>query len=124
MQKVLWLLLAGALGTGARALMSGVVQKAFGPRFPLGTASVNALGCLFFGLVWAYTEDRLKLSTEVRFIVLTGFMGAFTTFSTFAFESASLLQEARVGAALANVVAQNALGILCVFGGLALGRAL
>lgn len=124
MQKVLWLLLAGALGTGARALLSGTVQRAFGPKFPLGTACVNALGCLLFGLVWAYTEERFARGAELRFVVLTGFMGAFTTFSTFAFESAALFQASRPGLAVANLLLQNIVGIACVFGGLALGRAL
>jgi CrcB protein len=122
MTKLAWLAGAGALGTLARYGVGGVVQRAFGGAFPWGTLVVNALGCLLFGLVWALAEERLVISGETRLVLLVGFMGAFTTFSTFAFETSAMLRDAEWSFALANVLSQNVLGIVCFFAGLALGR--
>jgi len=122
MTKLAWLAGAGALGTLARYGVGGVVQRTFGGAFPWGTLVVNALGCLLFGLVWALAEERLVISGETRLILLVGFMGAFTTFSTFAFETSAMLRDAEWSFALANVLSQNLLGIACFFAGLALGR--
>jgi len=122
MTKLAWLAGAGALGTLARYGVGGVVQRAFGGAFPWGTLVVNALGCLLFGLVWALAEERLVISGETRLILLVGFMGAFTTFSTFAFETSAMLRDAEWSFALANVLSENVLGIACFFAGLALGR--
>ena len=121
--KVLWLATAGALGTLARYGLSGVVQNNFSQGgFPLGTLAVNALGCFAFGLVWTLAEERLLISGELRTIVLIGFMGAFTTMSTFAFESAELMRDSEWALALINVTAQNAASITAVFCGLWAGR--
>jgi fluoride exporter len=122
MTKLAWLAGAGALGTLARYGVGGVVQRALGVAFPWGTLVVNAVGCLLFGLVWALAEERLVISGETRVVLLVGFMGAFTTFSTFAFETSAMLRDAEWSFALANVLSQNVLGIACFFAGLALGR--
>jgi CrcB protein len=98
------------------------VQRLSGPTFPTGTLVVNALGCFLFGLVWALAEERLVIRPELRFILLVGFMGAFTTFSTFAFETGNFLRDSQWGLALANVAAQNVLGLACLFAGLAASR--
>lgn len=123
MTKILWLALGGAAGTLARVGLSALVQHLGGVRFPWGTLSVNLLGCLLFGLVWAVTEDRARFGPEVRMFVLAGFMGAFTTFSTYIFDTGELVRTAHLGAAVANVALQNVLGLLCLFAGFALGRA-
>ncbi len=85
-----WLCFAGAAGTLARYGLAGLMQRLLGESFPWGTLTVNALGCFLFGVVWMLAEDRLVISGQTRFVILTGFMGAFTTFSTFAFETAAL----------------------------------
>jgi fluoride exporter len=123
MQKILWLAAAGALGTVARAGLTTLVQRGLGLKFPWGTLGVNVLGCFLFGLVWAITEGRARLSPELRFVVLVGFMGAFTTFSSYAFDTGMLAQDSRMGAAIGNVVLQNAVGILCLLMGLSVGKA-
>jgi CrcB protein len=122
--QVLWLAAAGAAGALARYGLAGLVQRQVGGNFPAGTLAVNLLGCLLFGAVWGLFEDRLGGAAAVRLVVLTGFVGSFTTFSTFAFESAGLLQGGQTLAALANVTGQTVLGILLVWLGMAAGRAL
>lgn len=122
MQKLFFLAVAGGIGALSRYTLAGLVQRYFGSSFPLGTFVVNILGCFLFGLIWSILETRL--GPQYRVVVLTGFMGAFTTFSTYAFESAQLLQHGQWGWAIANMAGQNVLGLALMLGGLALGRAL
>lgn len=124
MTKIILLFCAGGLGSLSRYLLSGVFQRAINISFPIGTYLVNIIGCFMFGLIWAYAQDRLSLSPEYRVIVLTGFMGAFTTFSTFIFESAALLDSAQWPYFLLNVVGQIITGVILLKFGLTLGRLL
>lgn len=116
--------LAGAIGTLARYWVSGLVYNVAGRDFPWGTAAVNIIGCFLFGFVWQLGEGRMLIRAETRTIILTGFMGAFTTFSTFIFESGGLIEDGRYLPALANVGFQTVVGFAALFGGLALGRML
>lgn len=124
LEKLGLIALAGAIGTLARYWMSGLVYDLLGRDFPWGTAAVNILGCFLFGLVWELGEGRMLIRPETRAIVLTGFMGAFTTFSTFIFESGGFLEDGRWLPALANVSFQTVVGFVALFAGLALGRML
>ncbi|MBI3611213.1 MAG: fluoride efflux transporter CrcB [Nitrospirae bacterium] len=124
LEKLLWIGLAGTLGTFARYGLSGAVQRVCGSAFPYGTLAVNVLGCFLFGLVWSLAEDRLSISGEVRTVILIGFMGAFTTFSSFAFETTQLLRDAQWALAAGNVLAQNVVGIAGLFLGFIAGRLL
>ena len=120
--KILWMALAGVAGTLSRYWLQGLVQRHAGSVFPWGTLAVNMAGCFLFGLVWSLAEHRLTISSETRTIILVGFMGAFTTFSSFAFESAQLMRDAEWLLAGANIVGQNVCGVAFLFLGLALGR--
>lgn len=120
--KIAWLAAAGALGTLARFALSGLVQKLHETGFPFGTLAVNASGCLLFGLVWCLAEERMVISGEARLLVLVGFMGAFTTFSTYSFETVQLLRDAQWFFALANLALNNLIGFFFVFLGMTLGR--
>ena len=122
--KLAWLAGAGALGTLARYGLAGLVQRLHQSEFPWGTLAVNALGCFAFGIVWTLAEERLVIGGETRAILLIGFMGAFTTFSTYAFETSAMLRDAEWMLAAANALAQNVLGVVAFFLGVALGRAL
>jgi len=124
LEKLVLIGLAGTAGTLARYWLSGVVYDVAGRDFPWGTAAVNILGCFLFGLVWEAAEGRYLLRSEARTVILTGFMGAFTTFSTFIFESNGLIEDGRYLAALANVAFQTVTGFAAMIGGLALGRIL
>lgn len=122
MKELGWIALAGAVGTLSRYGLSGAVQRVCGERFPWGTLVVNALGCFLFGLIWMTAEEHLIITGRTRLIVLTGFMGAFTTFSTYAFESSAMLRDSQWLSAVANIAGQNALGLVCVLLGFAVGR--
>lgn len=122
--KILYLSLGGVAGTLSRYFLSGVVQRLAGGSFPAGTFAVNMVGCLLFGAVWGFFENRLLPGSEVRLLVLTGFMGAFTTFSTYMFETAELVKSSQAALALVNVVGQSVAGLVLVLAGIALGRIL
>ena len=124
MTKLMWLFAAGGLGALARYGLGGFVQRLCGSEFPFGTIVVNLVGCLAFGFVWSLADERLIISGETRFIILTGFMGAFTTFSTFAFETSGLLRDAEWWSAAGNVLGHNVLGVAGVIGGMAFGKLL
>jgi CrcB protein len=82
------------------------------------------VGCLLFGLIWSASETRMLVSPQARVFFLTGFMGAFTTFSTFAFESSQLMRDSQWIAAAANILSQNVLGFGFAVVGFSLGRSI
>jgi CrcB protein len=122
--KIIGIAVAGALGSLARYWLGGLVQQVFNSSFPAGTFAVNMIGSFLFGVVWALAEERLVISSEARTILLAGFMGAFTTFSTFMFETGALLRDSQWLLAFGNIAAQVIVGLICLFLGLALGRIL
>lgn len=122
MTKLMWMALAGAVGTLARYGLSGWVSRNVGTMFPWGTVAVNLVGCLAFGVVWGILAERLAISGPMRMIVFVGFFGAFTTFSTFAFETAQLLDDGQWLWAVGNVLLQTVAGVLAVVVGLAVGK--
>ena len=124
MKTFILLAIGGAAGTIARYTVSGVAQRWAGAAFPLGTFAVNMLGCLLFGLVWSILETRAGLAGAIRLPVLTGFMGAFTTFSTYMFETTGLVQSGQFAFAALNAVGQTVVGLLLVLAGMALGSLL
>ncbi|MCF8032765.1 MAG: fluoride efflux transporter CrcB [Desulfarculaceae bacterium] len=124
MSKLLLIALAGSLGTLARYGLGGLMHRLLPWPFPWGTLTVNLVGSFLFGLVWALAAERSIISGEARIIVLTGFMGAFTTFSTLMFESGELLRNSQWMLAVGNLALQNIAGLAAVFAGWALARAL
>ncbi len=122
MQKILLICLAGALGTLARYWLSGAVYGIFGRDFPWGTSAVNILGCFLFGLVWVLSEERGILSAQARIVILVGFMGAFTTFSTFIFESAELARTSEWLRLGLNMLGQSIVGFAACSFGMVCGR--
>jgi CrcB protein len=122
MMRYFWLFLAGGCGSLLRFTLAGLAQRISGSELPIGTFAVNLLGCLIFGFIWSLADERLIISGETRLLILTGFVGAFTTFSTFAFETSALLRDSQWLLAAGNILGQNVLGILAVVLGTALGR--
>jgi CrcB protein len=119
--KVLGLALAGALGTLCRVGLSAAVTR-WVPSFPWGTVVVNVLGSFLFGLVWALSFHHKAFPPDLRWLVLGGFMGAFTTFSTYVFDTVRLTEISGFRAALAYFVLQNIMAFASLWAGVALGR--
>lgn len=120
--RLLGLAVLGAVGTLARYGLGGLVQRHAGAGFPWGTVAVNAAGCFVFGIVWALAAERSLLRGEARTIILIGFFGAFTTFSSFAFETTQMLRDGQWGRAIANIGLQNTAGLVLLIVGAAVGR--
>ena len=112
--------LGGALGALARLFLASALRNVI-DGFPVGTFAINAIGCFVFGLLWAWNAG--KWPAPVAAAAFTGFLGAFTTFSTFAFESLELWHQGRVAAFALNVIGQNRVCLLAALAGAAMGKA-
>ena len=102
-----WLVigLGGGVGAATRYLVSRQMELLLGSYLPFGTLTVNALGSWMLGFLSVYLLDRPEISPLVRMGLAVGFLGAFTTFSTFSYESVMLLQEGDFERALMSIVA-------------------
>ncbi len=83
---------------------------------------MNVLGSFLFGFFWAYAEDQDWVSDRMRLLVLTGFLGSYTTFSTFAFDEAMFLRGGSWGLFMANLLISNAAALTAVFVGFRVGK--
>ncbi len=114
--------LGGFAGATARHLVDGIVADRTGGTFPWGTLVVNASGSFILGLLFTLTADRAILPAEIRGPVLIGFLGAYTTFSTYMLESWRLVESGAIVLALANLAGSTIVGLVAVVIGLTLGR--
>ena len=122
MEKLLSVAIGGAAGAMARYGTVVAYQRFAPSSFPLAILTVNVLGSLLFGLVWAYAEDRDWVSENMRLLVLTGFMGSFTTFSTFAFDEAMFFRGGSWALFVANLLISNAAALAAVYVGFRVGK--
>lgn len=102
--KIVYLGIFGGLGCMARYLVSGWVYAVAGRALPFGTLAVNVIGSLLLGLIMEGSLRSTLLGPELRFGLTVGFLGGFTTFSTFSYETVRLLEEGSLVAAGANIL--------------------
>lgn len=107
---------AGGLGALSRFELTALVNKLAGGEFPLGTLVVNIVGCFLFGALWEFISHHM-LTDPIRVILLVGFVGSFTTFSSFIFDCIAL-GHLRMGLAAVNFIVQSVVGFFCVFIGI------
>jgi CrcB protein len=91
--KLLLIALFGAVGTLARYGLQGVVQVRMGTTFPYGTLLVNLSGCLLLGFIGQLTLNRILMASDMRIAIAVGFFGGYTTFSSFGWETAKMLED-------------------------------
>jgi CrcB protein len=115
--KLTLIAIGGAGGAVARYVLAGWGQRLTETAFPLGTLLVNLVGCLLIGIGAAIFAGPAIVREEVRLGLLVGFVGGFTTFSTFGYESFALLSEREWWLATLNLLGSNVLGVLAVFMG-------
>ena len=117
MQQFLWICLGGAVGTGARYLLSGWALQALGPAFPYGTLTVNLLGSFLIAFLMVVGVETTLLPPALRLVLATGVMGGFTTYSAFSYETLKYLQEGAWWIGILNVLV-TVFGCLaaCLFG--------
>jgi CrcB protein len=104
----------GAFGALARYGISGFVQHRFNSTFPYGTLAVNVIGCFVLGGLMALVQDHPLLRPEARSFLAIGILGAFTTFSTFGYETSALLHDGEWHYALLNILANVVIGLAAV----------
>jgi CrcB protein len=116
-------ILGGATGALLRYATTGLVYRAYGGSFPLGTLSVNALGSFFIGLLWSLSRWS-SISSEWRVFLFIGLLGSFTTFSTFSLETFTMLQDREILQATLNIAVNLILCLILVWVGFMLGESI
>jgi fluoride exporter len=123
--RTFWAIAIGAaLGGVSRYYLASSIQQRLGTSFPWGTLVVNVTGSLLLGFVLRYALSTPAVSVEMRALLTTGFCGGYTTFSTFSFETAALLEEGQYERAGAYVLGSVVLSIVATICGLILAREL
>ncbi len=113
MKSIFYIFIGGGLGSVARYLVSNYTQKLWNINaFPFGTFIVNITGCFIIGMLSAYF---LKVDNSLKFLLITGFCGGYTTFSTFSAENYSLWQNGHFGVMAAYIILSVLIGLLAVF---------
>jgi CrcB protein len=115
---------AAVVGANLRFLVSRLAVREFGPVFPAGTLLINLLGSFVVGLFIVWTSERVLLDPRWRLLVVVGFCGSFTTFSSYAFETMAYFEQGQWGLMLANIFSNNLLCLGGALAGMALARAL
>ncbi|MDO1583764.1 fluoride efflux transporter CrcB [Rhizobium oryzicola] len=123
MLNVLLVAFGGAVGSVCRYLTGVFMTRLYGPMFPWGTLTVNVLGSFAIGFLTELVARRLNASMEMRLLIVTGFLGGYTTFSSFSLDTVALMERGASAAAVSYVVVSLVVSLAATFGGLALGRA-
>ena len=124
MQKYLLVALGGALGSVARFWVGGTVASRLGTRFPYGTFVINLTACLIIGFSLEYLGERVELTPAWRYLIPIGFVGAYSTFSTFEWEIFSNLQLGAVLISSLYLCLSVVLGLAAVWCGVLLAKAI
>jgi len=112
MEKWLYLIAGGAVGTVSRYVLTGVVSQKMGTGFPCGTLAVNLVGCFVISFLDVIFEKKFQLNHHYRILLMTGFCGAFTTFSAIMLETSDLLKGNQYFLALGNILLSVILGFM------------
>jgi len=118
----LYIALGGALGAVSRYLVSTWITNKTEHIFPWGTFTVNILGSFFLGLIFVLTLEKSVISPQSRMLISIGFLGAFTTFSTFTLETLNIIKEGNISLAFLNIGGSVTLGLLAVWFGVTVAQ--
>jgi CrcB protein len=120
--RFLFIAIGAALGANARYLIGLWAANRLGAAFPYGTLIVNITGSFLLGFVITLTTERLTIAPEARLLLAVGFLGSYTTFSSFTVESLGLLRDSGLWPGLINILANNMIGLICAALGVYLAR--
>jgi CrcB protein len=120
----IWIALGAVVGASARYFLSLLIARDFPTVFPYGTLLINVTGSFLVGFFLVFSTERVLLDPRWRLLVVIGFSGSYTTFSSYAYESFGLMQRDEWLLTGINIIASNMLSLAAVIGGAALARAL
>jgi len=123
-QRTIFIALAGLVGTLIRYWLSGFVARQYGETFPWGTLVVNLVGSFLAGAIFYLADERFLIPPTLRTVILIGFLGGLTTFSSYGLQTFTLLRDGEIGLATLNVAVSNVLGLLMVWAGYVAVKAL
>lgn len=124
MKTILYIALGGGLGSVLRYLTAVVVNKYVSSSFPYATFVTNVLGCFLIGLFFGYLEKHNAISEDLKFFLIAGFCGGYTTFSTFSHENMQLLESNQMLTAFLYIGLSVLLGLMATWVGLFLAKSL
>lgn len=124
MEKILWISIGAVLGANLRYWVGDWAAQRFGSGFPYGTMLVNLTGSFLLGLIISLTLEHFIIDPRLRILLTIGFLGSYTTFSTFAYESVTLISQGQWGLGLFNLLGSTLLGVLFAALGIWLGKIL
>jgi CrcB protein len=124
LQKYLWIAAGGALGAIARYWVGSAVGSRLGVKFPYGTLVINVSACLIIGFSLTYLGKRADLSPAWRYLIPIGFVGAYSTFSTYEWETLSTMRSGAFSLAALYAIGSLLLGLMATWAGIMLGEML
>jgi CrcB protein len=120
--EYLWVGIGGGVGAISRFVVGKQIARLWGTSFPYGTLVINLTGALIIGFLLTLLTERTVSDPFWRLLLVTGFLGGYTTFSSYTYESMQLIQDGRWGAGLLYVGGSNLAGLLCCAAGMAIAR--
>ena len=123
LKNVLAISVAAIVGANLRYLLSRLASKELGAVFPYGTLFINIAGSFVVGFFMIWTTERVLLDPRWRLLVVVGFCGSFTTFSSYAFETMSYFEQGQWGLLMVNLLSNNVLCLAGALAGMAVARA-
>lgn len=124
MSQILFIAIGGAAGAVARFWVANTFDSLHGSGFPVATLAVNAIGSFFIGVLYVLITERMHLHADLRYVLMVGFLGAFTTFSTFSIESVVLLEQGYFTQAVAYMLGSVLICVLACWCAVLLTRLL
>ena len=122
MQQLIYIGIAGFFGSISRYLVAGWASSLSSGRFPVGTMTVNIVGSLLLGFLFTLSTERLSIHPDIKLALTVGFLGSFTTFSTFSLETFNLFKEGDIYLSIMNIVMNLFFSIIAVVIGIAAAK--
>jgi CrcB protein len=123
-EKILWISIGAILGVNLRYWVGDWAAQRFGSGFPYGTLIINLTGSFLLGLVVSMTMEHFIIDPRLRIFIIVGFLGSYTTFSTYAYESIALISLGQWGWGIFNLLGSSLLGALFALLGIWLSKVL
>ena len=120
--RYLLVLVGGGTGALARYVAASAIMTRFGGRFPLGTLTINVTGSFLIGFLMTILTERFQLDPQWRLLLVVGFLGGYTTFSSFEWETFTAVRDGALWAGMLNIVSSVVLGYIAVWLGVMLAR--